>query len=279
MRDWSPTLVAMLASKEVTRCFQIELVNSITLCGTVRLTNLDQDLPVSGNTFLKSPGFNVTKFTVANGGRPAGLDISLPFDAEGPIYSDHVKRGAWRGAAAKVWLADFTNPTDREIILDGFVGKTGFTDRLAGKFELVTQGDVFADLILPTVQPKCWYHFGSAPCPVDLGPLTLSATVAAVVNNAKFTITVSNPDALKLTHGKVIFASGDNAGAKGETRRFTSGTGLVEMVRAFPFDIEVGDTLTISAGCAQDRTDCAAYGAINSYPGQDYTPGELLGDA
>lgn len=269
----------MIAGEEVTRCFLIEIVNPITLCGTVRLTTFDADQTVSGDTFLKSPGFNVTKFTVATGGRPAGLDVSLPFDAEGPIYSDHVKRGAWRGAAVTVWLADFTDPADREIVLSGFVGKTGFTDRLAGRFELVTQSDAFADIVLPTVQPKCWYEFGTSPCPVDLATYTLTATVATVVNNGKFTITVTNPDALDFTHGKVEFTSGDNDGAKERVRRWTSGTGLVEMVVGFPFDIEVGDTLTISAGCKQDRTACKAYGAIDSYPGQDFTPGELLGGA
>lgn len=274
--DWSPTTVTNLAGEEVKRCFMIELVNPITLCGTVRLTDIDKDLVVSGNTFLKSPGFNVTKFSVAHGGRPSGIDISLPFDGVGPIYSDHVRRGAWRGATAKVWLAsDFDNPSGREIILDGWVGKTSFTDRLAGKFELVTQADIFADLILPTVQPKCWYEFGTDPCPVDLAPLTTSVTVATVTSNAKFTVTGAG--VFDYNHGKAIFTSGDNAGAKGRIRRWTSGTSLVELVTSLPFDIAVGNTLTISAGCKQDRTSCKAYGAINSYPGMDYTPGELLG--
>lgn len=275
--DWSPTLVANLSGVEITRCFLIEMANGIT--PVVRLTDHDQDKTVGSDVFEHSPGFNVTKFSVADGGRPAGLDFDLPFDGDGPIYSDDIKRGAWRGATITVWLADFTNPSDREILITGFVGKTSYSDRLAGSIEIMTKADAFADIILPTVQPKCWYQFGSDPCPVDLGPLTLSATVATVTNNARFTITVTNPDALNFTHGGVTFTSGANTGAKDNVMLWVPGTGTVQMVTGFPFDIEVGDTLTIHAGCKQDRAACKAYGAINRYPGQDFTPGELLGDA
>jgi uncharacterized phage protein (TIGR02218 family) len=267
----------MIAGREATRCFMIELVNPIVLCGTVRLTDIDQDLIVGGHTFLKSPGFNVTKFSVSDGGRPAGLDIALPFDAEGPIYSDHVKRGAWRGVPVTVWLADFTNPSVREIVLSGFVGETEFTDRLAGSFKLLTKADALSDIILPTVQPGCWYKYGSPQCGFDLSTRTLSATVATVTSNSKFTITVSNPDSFDFTHGRVTFTSGDNAGAIDNTRRWVSGTSLVEMVTGFPFDIHVGDTLTITDGCPLTRAACFSRNNINRYPGFDHTPGELLG--
>ncbi|RVC47573.1 DUF2163 domain-containing protein [Mesorhizobium sp. M4A.F.Ca.ET.090.04.2.1] len=279
MRDWSPTLIANLASLQVTRCFLIEMVNPIALCGTVRLTDFDQDRVVGGNTFLKSPGFNVTKFTVSNGGRPAGLDIDLPFDSVGPVYADHVKRGAWRGVPVTVWLADFTNPSDREIVLSGFVGETEFTDRLAGSFKLITKADALADIILFTVQPKCSFRFGSSQCGVDLTPLTLPATVATVTNNGKFTITVTNPSGLNFTHGKVVFTGGDNAGWSDNARRWVSGTSLVELVLPAPFDVQVGDTINISAGCDLSRSGsfgCKHYNNVNRYPGFDFTPGELL---
>ncbi|TPL40703.1 DUF2163 domain-containing protein [Mesorhizobium sp. B2-4-6] len=277
MRDWSPTILAKLAGEEVTCCFMIELDNGIT--PIVRLTDIDQDLTVGDDVFAMSPGFNVSKFTVANGGRPAGIDVDLPFDDEGPIFIDHVKRGVWRGAEVTVWIAgDFNDPSDREILVSGFVGLTRSDDRIGGYMEFVTKADALADIVLPTVQPKCWYHFGTAPCPVDRGPLTLTAVVATVTNASKFTVTVTNPGNLNFTHGDVNFTSGDNAGAVDLVRLWTPGTSLVEMVVGFPFELQIGDELTISAGCAQDRPACAGYGAEDSYSGFDFTPGELLGD-
>jgi len=275
VRDWSPTLVSMLQGEEVTRCFHIEMNNGIT--AVVRLADWDSDQVVSGHTFVHSPGFTVTKFSVANGGRPAGLEFDLPIDGDGPLYSNDIKRGAWRGATITVWLANALNPSDREILITGFVGKTGYTDRLAGQIEIITKADALADIILPTIQPDCGYKFGSTQCGVNLATYTLTATVATVTDNGKFTITVTNPDNLDFTHGVVTFTSGANSGAKDAVRLWVDGTGAVQMVTGFPFDIEMGDTLTISAGCPLTRDGCISFNNINRYPGFDFTPGELLG--
>lgn len=276
MRDWSPTLVSMLQSDEVTRCFLIELASPIR--GTVRMTDWDADQTVSAATYVSSPGFSVTKWTVANGGRPAGIDLTLPFDGDGPLLADDIKRGVWRGATITCWVANALDPSDREIIVSGFIGKTQFTDRLTGSIEVTTKGDALADIFLLTIQPKCSYQFGSAQCGVNLASYTLTATVATVTDNGKFTITVSNPSGFNFTHGKVAFTSGDNAGYVDWARNWTYGTSLVDLVNGAPFAIQVGDALTISAGCDQSRSGpfgCKHYNNVNRFPGQDYTPAEL----
>lgn len=274
-RDWAPTLVSELAGKEVARCFLIELVSPIK--GTVLMTDSDVDKTVGLNTFVKSPGFTVTKWSVANGGRPAGLDLTLPFDDIGPLLADDIKRGAWRGATITCWVARSADPSDREIIIDGFIGTTQFTDRLVGSIEITTKADAVADIFLLTIQPMCSFNFGDPDtCGVDLAPLTLAATVASVTDTGKFTITVTNPSGLDFTHGKVSFTSGANDGYVDWARNWTVGTALVELVNGTPFDIEIGDSLTISAGCDLTRNGgCKKYNNLNRFPGQDYTPAEL----
>ncbi|WP_292682141.1 hypothetical protein, partial [Mesorhizobium sp.] len=66
--DWSPTFVAKLQGREIRPCCLVEMNNGIT--PVVRMTDLDIDLIIGGDTFVHSPGFSVTKFSVANGGRP-----------------------------------------------------------------------------------------------------------------------------------------------------------------------------------------------------------------
>jgi uncharacterized phage protein (TIGR02218 family) len=274
--DWSPTFVSKLQGREIRRCYLVKMFNGIT--PIVRLADIDFDIIVGDETFVHSPGFTVTKFSVANGGRPAGLDFTLPFDDVGPLYSDDIKRGAWRGAVITVWLVpDFDDPSVREVLITGFVGKTGFSDRLTGQIEIITKADALADIILPTVQPECGYQLGGPYCGVDLAPFTLTATVASVTSNSKFTITVTNPDNFDFTHGKVVFTSGANDGAQDNAQLWVSGTGTVQLVTGMPFDIQVGDTLNISKGCPLSRDGCISFDNINRYPGQDYTPGELLG--
>lgn len=276
MRDWSPTLVSELASAEVGRCFMVELVSPIR--GTVRMTDWDADFTISGNTFVKSPGFTVSKWTVANGGRPASIDLALPFDDIGPLLADDIKRGVWRGATITAWVARTADPSDREVIVDGFVGTTDFTDRLAGSIEVTTKGDALADIFLLTIQPMCSFKFGGPECGVDLTPLTLAATVASVTDTGRFTITVTNPGNLDFTHGKVAFTSGANDGYVDWARNWTAGTSLVDLVNGSPFAIAVRDTLTISAGCDLTRNGgCKKYNNLNRFPGQDYTPAEVQG--
>lgn len=272
--DWSPTLVSELSGTEVGRCFLIELVSPIK--GTVRMTDSDVDKTVSGNTFVKSPGFTVTKWTVANGGRPAGIDIKLPFDDIGPLLADDIKRGAWRGATITCWVARSADPSDREIIVGGFVGATDFTDRITGSIEITTKADGMADIFLFTIQPMCPLKYGSSECGAT--PRTVSATVATVTDAGKFTITVTNPDSLDFTHGTVIFTSGANDGYEDWTRNWTSGTSLVELVNGTPYDIAVGDTLTIAEGCDLTRSGahgCAFHSNKDRFAGFDYTPAEV----
>lgn len=276
--DWSPTLVAELSGKEVARCFLIELVSPIK--GTVRMTDADVDKTVGLNTFVKSPGFTVTKWTVANGGRPAGIDITLPFDDIGPLLADDIKRGAWRGATITCWVARSADPSDREIIVGGFVGNTQFTDRLVGSIEITTKADAMADIFLLTIQPMCSFKFGGPECGVT--PRTVSATVASVTDTGRFTVTVSNPDNLDFTHGKVTFTSGANDGYEDWTRNWTAGTSLIELVNGTPYDIAVGDAVTLAEGCDLTRSGahgCAYHNNVNRFSGQDYTPAELAGAA
>lgn len=265
MRNWSAYLIENLSGDEVTRCFLIEM-NSPVL-DIVRLTNFDADLLVGANTFSKSSGFNVTRSTVKNGGDPAALDIEIPLSDDGPVYADHVRRGAWRGATAVVWICDPNDPSDREIVIQGFVGLTEFTDRLKGRFEIVTLADALKDIILPTLQPKCELVYCGDRCGVVEATFTKNATVTAVTNRRKFTATITSPGSLDFNHGKVTWLTGDNAGGKEWIRKWTSGTSLIEMVRDFPFDIQIGDTLQILDGCKQTRADCLAHDNLIRFAG------------
>ncbi|BCH33118.1 hypothetical protein MesoLjLc_50480 [Mesorhizobium sp. L-8-10] len=268
-RNWSATLISMLSGEEITRCFLAELNNGIT--PVVRMTSFDADLPIGAETFSKSAGFNVSRYVVRTGGEAAALDIELPFSDDGPIYADHVRRGAWRGATAIIWIADFsTSPPGREIIAQGFVGLTEFTDRLQGRIEIATLADAMKDIILPTIQTKCHFQFAGPRCGVNAATYTRTGEVTAVTNRRNFTATVTSPGSLNFTKGKVTFTSGANAGAKAWVRSWSSGTGVFEMVTDFPFDIQVGDDFSVLSGCEQDRAACVLYDNVNRFPGTEF---------
>jgi uncharacterized phage protein (TIGR02218 family) len=268
MRNWNAALMAMLGGDEITRCYLAELVNPTGQI--VRLTNYDVDRTVGGETYVKTPGFELSMYTVKNGGEAATIDFMIPLSDDGPILVEDVRRGAWRGATIVLWIAHTETPANRDIIAQGFVGRTNFSDRLSGQMELVTLADALKDIILFTVQPACPFKFAGPECGADEATWTRAATVTSVTSRRKFTATITSPGTLGFTHGKVTWTSGDNAGAEGWIRRWTSGSGLFEMVTDFPFDIVAGDDFDVLAGCQKTRAACVSYDNIDRYGGFDF---------
>lgn len=272
MRDWNTGLVTLLSGTEITRCFLATLTNDVG--AVVRLTSHDFDLTVGVELFHKTPGFTLSRYTVKDGGAPATLDIQIPFDADGPIYDDHVRRGAWRGGRITVWITNYLVPSQREILGKGWVGTTRFSSRIDGQLELVTKADKLRDIFLPTLQPKCDYEFTGTYCQVNAATHTRSGSVTAVTNRRKFTITVTSPGTLNFSKGRLHWTSGPNAGAKEWVRNWNATTGVTDMVTDFPFTPVVGNTFSILAGCEQDRAACKAYNNLVRFPGYDFVIAE-----
>jgi uncharacterized phage protein (TIGR02218 family) len=268
VRSWNAALLTMLGGSEITRCFLAELHN--TTGQLVRLTNHDVDKVVGAETYIKTPGFNLSRYTVKNGGEAATIDFEIPLSDDGPILIEDVRRGAWRGATIVLWIADTATPANRNILAEGFVGRTDFTDRLQGRMELVTLADALKDIVLFTIQPACPFKFAGRQCGAVEATWTRAGEVTSVTNRRKFTATITSPGALNFTHGKVAWTSGDNTGAEQWVRQWNAGSGLLEMVTDFPFDIEVGDDFSVLAGCRKNRDDCVFYGNIDRYGGFDF---------
>jgi uncharacterized phage protein (TIGR02218 family) len=268
VRSWNATLLAMLGGSEITRCFLAELTSPTGQ--TVRVTNHDVDMTIGAETYLKTPGFDLTRYTVKTGGEAATIDFELPLTDDGPILIEDVRRGAWRGATIVVWIAHTAAPANRNILAQGFVGRTNYSDRLLGTMELVTLADALKDIVLFTIQPACPFKFAGAQCGADEATWTRAGAVTAASSRRKFTATLTSPGSLSFTHGKVNWTAGDNAGAEGWVRQWTSATGLFEMVTDFPFDIQAGDAFDVLAGCRKNRDDCKSYDNIDRYGGFDF---------
>lgn len=260
--------MAMLGGDEISRCYLAELTNPTGQI--VRLTNHDVDKTIGAETYVKTPGFDLSRYTVKTGGEAATIDFSIPLTDDGPILIEDVRRGAWRGATIVLWIAPIATPAEREIIAQGFVGRTNFSDRLQGQMELVTLADALKDIVLYTVQPACPFKFAGRECGAPEATWTRTGTVTSVTSRRKFTATIVSPGTLGFTHGRVTWTSGANSGAQGWIRQWTSGSGLLEMVTDFPFDIELGDSFDVLAGCQKTRAACVAFNNVDRYGGFDF---------
>ena len=105
------------------------------------------------------------------------------------------------------------------------------------------------------------------------------ATVATVTDRQTFTVTMSPaadaPD-IHFRQGTAKFIDGDNANLflRNDVKDWDLAFGAVSMWRPFPFDIEVGQTLHLSAGCTKDTTRCSGgFFNINNSGGWPHVPG------
>ncbi|TIX28931.1 DUF2163 domain-containing protein [Mesorhizobium sp.] len=272
-------LLTMLGRQTVTPVWLVEAVNR--LGDVVRLSSSGEDVTTLSSpdeNFRGDPGFNMTSVTYTIDGFPATVDITLPVDEIGPIFSEHVKRGVWRKATVTLYLADIDAPGNREIMATGYIGNATFSDSISATLEIATKGEQLGDIILDKIQPKCNHVFGSIECGFDLSTREVSGTIVSITSNGKFVVAISNPASINFNFGGAIkMTSGNNAGDSRMIRKWTSGTSLVELIEGFSLDVEVGDTLLMHGGCARTRAVCAANGRKNNFSGYDYTPGELYG--
>lgn len=108
--------------------------------------------------------------------------------------------------------------------------------------------------------------------------LTVEASVLAVTDNRTFSIDYSG-DALGgfFDFGIVAWTSGLNNGLRMEVKRFLQGSPetdySVELFLPMPFDVQTGDTFTMTAGCDKALETCVfKFDNKNNFRGETFAP-------
>lgn len=110
--------------------------------------------------------------------------------------------------------------------------------------------------------------------------LTIEATVASLDDLRRvFRLSYSGdaPDDF-LRDGLAAFTSGANAGLKKEVKKFeAAASDKVTLFEELPFDLAIGDSLTITAGCDKTVAECTAtFDNIDNMRAMPYVPGQDL---
>lgn len=110
-------------------------------------------------------------------------------------------------------------------------------------------------------------------------PWEVLGTVTTVVDQQNFEISFTEPRAVDgwFNNGEVTFLTGNNAGRSLEVKAWVNATALVTLFLPFQGTIQVGDTLTIYAGCdktLQGTNGCKAkFNNVINRQAEDYVPG------
>ena len=255
-------------STALTTCWRATLTDGTVIASTV----LDQDVVYDGVTYVSTVGYTATTVESTAELNPDNLEVdgflSAPSITEADLYS-----GRWDYAAILIFELDPLRPWLGTHILRS--GNLGEVRAGRGKFTAELRGMMqrYSKVIGRITTKDCTADFGDARCKVDIGPWTVSGTVASATKNRTITDPSRGEYHQHFTGGKLTFTSGANNGVAIEVKASAGPT--LELVAPAPFTIAPGDTYTAHAGCTKRFwLDCVSrFGNGNNFQGFPHLPG------
>ncbi|MEX2126977.1 MAG: DUF2163 domain-containing protein [Xanthobacteraceae bacterium] len=275
MRELPAGLEAQLAAGVTTlcRCWLLERTDAVKL----GFTDHDRDLAFDGATFEALAGINSAEVTQSFGLAIDTTEIAGALQSEKIAESD-LAAGLYDNAKLTLFLVDWSEVANRAVIFAGSVGEVSrgrvhFQAEMRGLAHALNQerGRVYSR--------GCDADLGDARCGIDLDlpEFKGTGTITAATSNRSFAASglAAFVDGW-FKSGKLVWATGANAGAAIEVK-FHSNSGTTvrfELWETMPFDIEVGDTFTVTAGCDKALATCLdRFDNVANFRGFPYIPG------
>jgi uncharacterized phage protein (TIGR02218 family) len=236
-------------------------------------TDCDRALTYGGVTYEPATGFIASAINTSAALNVDNLDVDGFFSSEAITEAD-ILAGVWDNAEIRVYLCNWADLSQGVMMLRrGWLGqvKTGrgiFTTELRGLMQKLQQstGELYS--------PTCRASLGDARCKMNLTAFTFTGLVATVVSRRKFTsLDLAQADNY-FEYGVVTWTAGANAGLSMEVKASLSADQSVELQLPMPYDIAVGDTFSIVAGCDRNLETCKTkFANILNYRGEPFLPG------
>jgi uncharacterized phage protein (TIGR02218 family) len=234
-------------------------------------TDHDKNLVINGLTYYAATGF--TPSAVAN-----NSELSVDnLDVEGVLDSDAISEadilaGLYDFAEIEVFMVNYNDLTQGAINLrtgwlgEVKLGKSRFVAEVRGLMQNLAQG------IGQLYSASCRAKLGDARCGIDIADFTVTGSLTSVTNNQVFKDSTRTEDSGWFSGGKLTFTSGNNNGLSMEIKEFRNKE--VTLVFAMPYDVEVGDTYSMYAGCDKTFDTCITkFTNAMNFRGEPHVPG------
>lgn len=240
-------------------------------------TDHDQDLVISGNTYLSAIGYDRTALSADAALGIDNLEVTGLFDSD-TLTNDDMRGGRFDFAEVHIFQVNWDDLTQGIMRLRrGYLGELsampsgtfhgelrGLVQRLVAKV-----GDLYTS--------ECRADLGDAKCQVDLTSFTISATVLAVTDTRQFTLTgFSEPRAVNdwFTGGVLTWLTGANAGHSMEIKGWVSSGAHIALFLPMHGTVAAGDTCRLYPGCDKRLATCRdKFSNIVNRQAEDYIPG------
>jgi uncharacterized phage protein (TIGR02218 family) len=263
---------------------------SLVMCWKIKRRDLtikaftehDDEISWDGDTYVPIGAGTPSEFRQSAGLGVDNVDLETVFSSSG-ITASELRAGLYDHAQWWTFLINYNDPVGCGIIKlgSGVLGEKEIGDYL-GKIEMRSLTQMLATPVGEILTPECGATLGDARCKVNMAPYTHAATVTARTDDRIFTCAALAAIGLDnyFAYGKVIFATGLNAGLTMQVKASVNSSGLITLEEAMPYAVAVDDTLTAYAGCDRRRDTCKApalggrFSNIANFRGAPDLPGQ-----
>ena len=268
-------------------------VRRLTVCGvvfkrdgtTVRCTQHDEDIVIDTGPFA---GTYLTTTAVGTSDIKSNSDMSVDnLEISGILSNDlqftgfsvaDIEAGLFSNAPFTMFLCQWDNPTLwQKITKRGYLGEIKRTAEQSFSCEWRGLTQPLQQTIGRTYGERCdVVRFADSRCKLNRDEYSAGFVVTSVVSRKEFTgtLSVGSPGAIVpatglFDLGEVEFQAGQNAGFLMQIKRDSVGgtLGHFELWEALPYDVHVGDTAIVVAGCDRRWETCKLYGNQKNFRG------------
>ncbi len=234
-------------------------------------TEHDKALIIEGVTYEAASGFTRSAINTQADLSADNLDLEGMLSSTS-ITEPDIMAGLYDFAEIEIFMVNYADLSQGKLKLRrGWLGEVSLNRQ---KFVAEVRGlmQALSQQIGALYSPACRANLGDARCKVNMAGFTVTGTVTAVTDNQNFKDSAREEEAGYFNFGNITFTSGNNAGLSMEVKTYSPG--IIELVFAMPYSVQVGDAYTMQAGCDKTLGTCKGrFNNVLNFRGEPHVPG------
>lgn len=236
-------------------CFKIQRKDGITMGFTTHTRDIKfvddpvvyRPASVTDSSFTKSSQMDVDT-----------TDIKMIINHD-DIKQDDLEKGVFNNAKVNIFKVNWRIKPylSKNVIkiLDGTIGEVKGEDYQYNS-EFRSKSYYLSLNIIDVTKVACRARFCDSKCKLNESDYTFENTVSKVDSNRVFYSTDLLQDDEYFNEGKLTFTSGDAKGQSMEVKYYTKDDQKIELNLSVNYNIKVGDTFKVLAGCDKSEDTC-----------------------